>query len=287
MRATPTSMIAVVLGIVGFALVGLLTTGSPAGAAGRAQPSGTTPRGEERITLETRPGVTVSFLLTPPEASPPVASVILFSGGDGRLHLERYSSTWYGGNFLIRSRALFAAAGFRVASPDTPSDQASGFDKGFRGSDAHATDIAAIIAYLRRQAVPVWLIGTSNGTLSALDGAVLPPDRGADGLVLTSSVTRRFGANMTADDYPLTRIRLPTLIVSHRNDACRATPATDATALAAKLDHAPKVEVRIVEGGDDPRGDPCEAFHYHGYIGIEREVVSTIADWIKAAPPKP
>lgn len=29
-------------------------------------------------------------------------------------------------------------------------------------------------------------------------------------------------------------------------------------------------------------GDPCEAFAYHGYHGIEREVVHAIATWIKA-----
>jgi pimeloyl-ACP methyl ester carboxylesterase len=283
MRVAWTSMIAAVL-----VIAGSLAIASPARAAGQLQPGGTAASGEEQITLETRPGVTVSFLLTRPPAGPTAASVILFSGGDGRLHLERYSAAWHHGNFLVRSRSLFAAAGFLVASPDTPSDQASGYDKGFRGSDAHAADIAAIIAYLRRQqAVPVWLIGTSNGTLSAVDGGLLPPGRGADGLVLTSSVTRHFGPNMTVYDYALASVRLPTLIVSHRDDACKASPASEAAGLAAKLDHAAKVEVKIVEGGNDPHGDPCEAFHYHGYIGIEREVVSAIAAWIKATPPKP
>jgi pimeloyl-ACP methyl ester carboxylesterase len=265
-----------------------VATTDPAMAAGQTQPSGTASPDEERITLDTRPGISLSFLLTQPPSGKPVASVILFTGSEGRLYLDRYGSQWRNGNFLIRSRALFAAAGFLVAAPDTPSDQDGGYDKGFRGSDAHATDIAALIAYLRRrQAIPVWLIGTSAGTLSALDGAVLPPGRGADGLVLTSTVTRHIGASMAADDYPLTRINLPTLIVSHRDDACKVTPATDAPALAAKLDHAPKVEVRIVEGGDTPRGDPCLPFHHHGYIGNEREVVSMIADWIKATPLKP
>jgi hypothetical protein len=34
-----------------------------------------------------------------------------------------------------------------------------------------------------------------------------------------------------------------------------------------------------VEGGVS-EGDPCEAFAYHGYNGIEREVVAKIAAWL-------
>jgi hypothetical protein len=30
----------------------------------------------------------------------------------------------------------------------------------------------------------------------------------------------------------------------------------------------------------DSDGDPCEAFAYHGYNGIEREVVGRITAWI-------
>jgi pimeloyl-ACP methyl ester carboxylesterase len=281
MRTAWTTLLPTVLTI-----AGSLAIASPAGAANRTQPSGTVVFGEERITLETRPGVTVSFLLTRPTSGPPAASAILFTGNEGRLRLDRYSSAWHDSNFLIRSRSLFASAGLLVASPDTPSDQASGYDKGFRGTDAHAADIAAIIAYLRhKQPAPVWLIGTSAGTLSAVAGSLLPTGKGADGLVLSSSVTRPLGPYMTVYDYPLASVRLPTLIVSHRDDACKTTPASDAPDLAAKLDHAPKVEVKIVEGGDQPYGDPCEPFHYHGYIGIEREVVSTIVDWIKATAP--
>ena len=35
--------------------------------------------------------------------------------------------------------------------------------------------------------------------------------------------------------------------------------------------------------GGAPVGDPCEGYAYHGYFGIDDEVVKAIADWIKAA----
>jgi hypothetical protein len=37
----------------------------------------------------------------------------------------------------------------------------------------------------------------------------------------------------------------------------------------------------MVDGGGDPRGDPCEALHWHGFIGMEKEAVDIIGDWIK------
>jgi len=33
------------------------------------------------------------------------------------------------------------------------------------------------------------------------------------------------------------------------------------------------------KGGED-RGDPCEAFAYHGFNGLEKDVVTRIAEWI-------
>src|SRR5277367_4132531 len=152
-------------------------------AAALAPPAGA----EDFVSLPTRPGVTQSFYLTKPEA-PAVASLILFPGSGGKL-------TGYGpakpkdGNFLVRSRNLFVAQGFIVAVIDAPSDQPGGM-RDFRVSAEHRYDIASVIAYLRQAAsVPVWLVGTSRGTLSAANGATLETG-GPDGLVLTSSVTR-------------------------------------------------------------------------------------------------
>jgi hypothetical protein len=268
------------------AVAGASLLGAAAALADAASPFSAKAK-EELVTLKTRPGVTVQFLLTQPPAEPPAAAVILFSGGDGLLRLASYSAAWRHGNFLIKNRALFAAEGLLVASPDTPSDHPSTYGKAFRASDEHAADIAAIIAYLHRDfRGPVWLIGTSLGTLSAVDGALLPPERGADGVVLTSSITRSFGGSMTVFNFPLGAVRIPTLIVAHREDACKASPANEAPNIAAKLEHAPKVEVRIFEGGTAATGDPCEPLHRHGYIGIEHDVVAAIADWIKAAPPR-
>jgi hypothetical protein len=33
--------------------------------------------------------------------------------------------------------------------------------------------------------------------------------------------------------------------------------------------------------GGGNRGDPCEAFAYHGFNGLEKDVVARIAGWIQ------
>jgi pimeloyl-ACP methyl ester carboxylesterase len=127
---------------------------------------------EEVRTVATRPDVTESFLLIRPATSP-VASVVLFPGGEGVAHVDRLRTEGDGqSNFLVRNRRRFAEAGFLVAVVDVPSDHAAGYGR-FRGSKEHARDVAAVLAESRREApVPVWAIGTSMGTVSAVNAAV-------------------------------------------------------------------------------------------------------------------
>ncbi|WBL77058.1 hypothetical protein I3J27_29125 [Bradyrhizobium xenonodulans] len=258
------------------------------------------------VSITTPRGVQQSFILIKPDHA--TASVILFAGGSGNLRLSRVPSPQVGpyafvaGNFLVRSRVKFAAHDLIVAVMDAPSDQPRGMSGSFRLSSDHAIDIGAVADYLKRQAdVPVWLVGTSAGSWSAARGAIAAGRDGIaagsiDGLVLTSTVTRIApGSSLAklfpdvARDYPdgvismaLPEIKVPTLIVSHSEDACEFTPAVDAPALAKRLTRAAKVAVVLVSGGDPPRSDPCEAFAAHGYYGVETQAVDGIAEFISA-----
>jgi hypothetical protein len=92
----------------------------------------------------------------------------------------------------VRARQLFAKNGLSVAVVDTPSDrQAAPFLGGFRQKPEHVADIKTAIAWLKQQAhVPVWLVGTNMGTLSAafITTEVGSGDGRPDGLVLTSTI---------------------------------------------------------------------------------------------------
>jgi pimeloyl-ACP methyl ester carboxylesterase len=238
------------------------------------------------VSIATPRGVKQAFILIKPDK--PVASVILFAGGHGGLGLKSASAmTWGAGNFLVRSRDAFAAQNLMVAVIDAPSDRQDGMNAIFRMSANHAGDIGAVAAYLKTQApVPVWLVGTSMGTFSAAEGAI--GANNIDGLVLTSTITRSKPDWKIAASHPngvasmaLQQVSVPALIVFHRKDACDITPAADAPKLSAQLTKAKKVETILLDGGDPPQSDPCDAKSQHGFLGIEAKAVETIAAFIK------
>lgn len=258
------------------------------------------------VSIPTPRGVQQPFILI--KSDHPIASVILFAGGNGVLRLNKVpppavdAYAFVAGNFLVRSREKFAGHHFMVAVVDVPSDQLGGMSWYFRVSKDQAIDIGAVAEYLKSQAdVPVWLVGTSAGSWSAARGAIGAQRDGIatgsiDGLVLTSTVTHIARSSAIAKVFPqfvkeypegvasmaLSEIRVPTLIVSHGEDPCEYTPALDAPALAKRLTQAAKVEIALLYGGDPARSDPCEAYAAHGYYGIETQAVDRIADFIAA-----
>lgn len=234
------------------------------------------------IDIPTRAGVTQRFLYMP--AADAKAAVVLFPGGHGGLQLDAGGTPRrLRNNFLVRSAPLFVAQGISVALVDAPSDrQSEPFLLGFRESPQHAADVQAVIAWLKtQQNVPVWLVGTSRGTQSAAASAIAIRNGGPDGVVLTSTilVDRRSTA---VPDMAVDTLTLPVLVVHHEQDGCRACSFNDVPRLMRKLT-APRKELISFRGGDNV-GDPCEALAYHGYNGIENEVVGRIGAWILAAP---
>ena len=237
---------------------------------------------EQYVTIDTRPGVSQAFMLIEP-AVKPVASVILFAGGTGLIGISP-TGIRSKNNFLVRTRRLFAQQGFIVATVDAPSDRQTGDGLiGFRSGNAHAQDIKAVIAWLKRKAeIPVWVIGTSRGSISAANSAARISEGGPDGVVLTATVTEPSKSRpYTVFDAKLKTIRQPVLIVHHKSDGCRVSPYSGAALVAKKLKSSHKVEAIAFEGGEPPKSGACDALSYHGFLGIEDAVVKAIADWIK------
>jgi pimeloyl-ACP methyl ester carboxylesterase len=235
--------------------------------------------------LPTRPGVTVRVLAVPPSGRPSAAA-ILFTGGSGAANIPDRPGPGWGGNFLVRTRALFAARGVYAVVIDAPSDHRGGLGA-FRITEEHAQDIAAVVAEVKRRVpnVPVWLIGTSNGTMSAADGGARLPPGTIAGIVLTSTVTRAGrptseGGGTSVLNVDLARIRVPVLLVHHRDDACVASPYSGAESLRGRLGSSPRVELIGLSGGDSPRSGPCDPFAAHGFLGIEDQAVGAIVGWM-------
>jgi len=242
---------------------------------------------QEIVTLATRPGVTQSYFLTsiPKELG---AVAILFPGSGGLIQLrdENGKPRFNTGNFLVRSRSEFIKNTVAAAILDAPSDQQSGWgmSDAFRLGVDHRTDIAAVVGGLQRRfsGVPLFLVGTSRGTISAGSlGARLSQE--VAGVVLTSTMFRQTGKNSKEPGPGLSKfdfatIRVPLLFVHHASDQCEATPYSDAARLADKY---PLISVI---GGSPPQSGPCDALSQHGFLGREAETVEQIVNWMLKKP---
>ena len=237
---------------------------------------------EKVVDIPTRPGVTQRMLVL--SSLEPKAAIILFAGGHGGLQISQDGSFGWGkGNFLVRTRQLFADQGLLVVVVDAPSDhQSNPYLGSFRQSPEHAADIKAVIAWLRTQAkIPVWLVGTSRGTQSAAYIATqLNSQEGPNGLVLTSTILSD-DKGRPVPSMPLEKLRIPVLVVHHEQDGCKHCSFGDVPFLMKELDLAPRKQLLTFDGGESI-GNPCEAQAYHGFNGIEPQVVKQIATWILA-----
>ena len=236
---------------------------------------------EEVMRLEPRPAVILKLLVS--ELKEPELVALLFPGGHGRVNIDDQGA--FGnlrGNFLVRSRKQFRRHKIVTAIFDSPSDRKDrdGLSYEYRMTNEHGEDIGAAVAALRRQfRKPVWLIGTSRGTLSAANGATRLKTGAADGLVLTASVgvENRRGADVLKFD--LASLRIPTLVVHHKSDHCRVTPPRGARSIRQALVNAERAQIFMVGGGIE-KGDPCQGRSHHGFRGIERQTIDAIAGWM-------
>ena len=159
------------------------------------------------------------------------------------------------GNFLVRSRVLFADADVAVVT----------LDRG-RSPDRMRAVITDI--HTKFPQTKIYIAGTSRSTTETvylaekMDGEV-------SGFIHTSSMSSVGGLDTT-------KLKSRNLVVAHKYDSCKVTPP----ASAIENHESYGTELILMEGGVS-EGDPCQAFAYHGYNGIERETVDKIKAWIK------
>jgi pimeloyl-ACP methyl ester carboxylesterase len=239
-----------------------------------------TTEAQEIVTVASRPGVTQSFFVAGMGERRAEAVALLYVGGGGiiRLRLEGGQPKFGANNFLPRSRGEFIRDGVLPVVMDAPSDQTGGLTDYYRSSGQQAADARAVLAELKKRfpRLPVFLVGTSRGTISAAFLGRALGDEVA-GVVLTSTlfVSPR-GASLAGFDYA--SIKAPLLFVHHREDGCEQTPYTEAHRLAARY---PLVSVK---GGKPPESGPCDPFAPHGFWGKEPQTVDAIAGWMLKKP---
>jgi len=232
----------------------------------------------EVLRIATRDGVSVPLYAYWQDSAQ--ATIVLFSGGAGGYGKIADDGWPASGNFLIRTGKRWAGHAFNIIMVGRPSDGIDLALGGVRAGEAHAADNRTIFKALKRKSpAPLWVVGTSMGTISASAAAIADSENLIAGVVLTSSIVARKipGAVPTQ---ALDKIRVPVLVLHHENDACTLCRPDEARSIAGELTNAPVSKTIFVSGGSGARGNPCEAFHYHGFIGMENDAVDLIAAWI-------
>ena len=221
------------------------------------------------------------YLLDQDKAAVPKVVVISFVGGLGAIGLEKRAQKGPvkfgpGANFLVRIKDLMTDADIADVIVDSPSDQLpGGMSDAFRLGSDHATDIRALTRDLKQRfpGAKIFLLGTSRGTISAAAlGASLADV--VQGVVLTSTVTNADRMGSALSRFEFGSIKVPVLLVHHRDDGCRTSPYSGAERLSKRF---PLVSV---SGGDPPRSDACEAMSQHGYLGREAPTAQAIRNWM-------
>jgi len=205
-------------------------------------------------------GDAIPYVFVASDKLPPKYILIVMPGGNGTIGLKKNEdgTPFFSGkgNFLIRTRGIFADSDFAVVVID-------------RGRSLDR--MRGVIADLKSKypQAKIFIAGTSMSTTETIymaenmDGEVA-------GFIHTSSV-RAIGGLDTRNR------KSRNLIVTHKYDGCTRTTPTSSSIENGERYGTP---LFVMEGGID-EGDPCQAAGHHGYRGIEQEVADKIKAWIR------
>ena len=129
----------------------------------------------------------------------------------------------------------------------------------------HAGELQGFInAALTRWGKPVWVVGTSNGSVSAVTAAGFTSVlSGLRGVVLTSTVTQLSTTDQPTFNLYVSRITVPTLVVWNQDDHCTASPPSGSAALFAAIPSSNKASDVFSKGSHSVATDPCGACSEH------------------------
>jgi hypothetical protein len=207
------------------------------------------------------------------------ATLFIFPGGGGGF--GKVVDGWpTSNNFLVRTSKMWVAQGFNLVIFGRPNDSDElGYDD--RISDTHMQDVRTVLEWVKkRTTTPIWIMGTSRGTVSTAAALINIQDLQVAGGVVTSSVVEyKYKGALPRQE--LNKIVVPVLVYHHEKDSCHACRPHEVPAIISGLKNSATKKLMMVSGGANPTGSPCEGNHWHGFIGMEQQAVNDISTWIK------
>ena len=244
--------------------------------------------GDELVTLNTRPGISQSFLLLEPKDTAKGVAILL-PGHKGEIKFGKTSDGNYEiakvpGGGLTASRAMrerLRQGGFAVAIIAPPSDR-NQLSPEFRKSTEHFEDIRVVIDYLQnRYGSKPSLHGSCLASLSVASIATRLRGDGISRVVLSSA--RSTGKAGAVTEFERGAVKMPVLLVNHRDDSCPYTPYGNVDQVKAFFQvSTPKVDLITVTGGDSKlkkKSTSCQD-GFHGFKGTEKDTAQAGVSWL-------
>jgi hypothetical protein len=222
----------------------------------------------------------------------PRAVVILYPGDSGAMGLSGSTGMVMLNqlgmfDFSMRARNHFFKRGVAVIALDAVSgQQMTASDR-----EQSAQVAAVMLDQVRRQtglapSLPVWVIGSREGSISAVALAVLQPSP-VSGLVLVSAVTRPGAAQ---GDWAQQRtagvasmviggVDKPVLVLANQDDRCPMSPVDDAKSLLAGFSSSARREAKVMTG-DNPVGDACGRVSPHNFFALVAPAAEAIVQFM-------
>jgi len=242
---------------------------------------------DDVVTLDTRPGITQSFLLLEPKDTAK-GVVIMLPGHEGEVEFRKtpegdYEVENHGGGLTAHPamRETLRKSGFAVAVIAPPSDRTLLAPR-FRKGTEHLEDMRIVIGYLqKRYGNKPYLHGHCLATFSAASVASRLKSDGISGLILSS--TRSTGKDGAVTDFERDTVKVPVLLVHHRDDSCPQSPYHNVAHVKAFYQNsAPKVDIITVTGGESrmkKKQQSCQD-GFHGIKGVQKDTAQAIVSWL-------
>lgn len=224
----------------------------------------------EVVDIPSKHGIHTRTLIAPTQSKK--ATVLLFIGGGGLLRIEEDGRTSHIHTF-VRSFGMWRDYEVQAVLIDSPFDLGNARVGHKRNSKEHLDRVSEVIRYFHSSSnQPLWIFGHSMGTstVAAFLSSGAPEISFLKGYVVAG--THR------GESIPKS-IKLPALGIHHKREACPSTPiwASEEIIESRTLD-TPRAMV-LLDGGND-EGDRCQAMAYHGFNGIERDLIKTAAEFM-------
>lgn len=222
----------------------------------------------------------------------PKAVAILYPGDSGAMGLSGSTGMVMLNqlgmfDFSMRARNHFFKRGVAVIALDAVNgQQMTASDR-----EQSAQVAAVMLDQVRKQtglarSLPVWAIGSREGSISAMALAVLQPSP-VNGLVLVSAVTRPGAAQ---GDWAQQRtagvasmviggVDKPVLVLANQDDRCPMSPVDDAKSLLAGFSSSPRREAKVMTG-DNPVGDACGRVSPHNFFALVAPAAEAIVQFM-------